>query len=130
VNFKAQNTEESIVYYGIASVWVFYFTGLLYVVGSAIGWVLCLYMFKRFIDGERFHIHFIVKVWLVGMLALLVTVIVGHLNFNLSTGSLIKSMIGWAKGWALLAIFPLVANLPIRYNAITAGIGSLCKQTC
>jgi len=129
MSFKAQNNEEAIVYYGIAGIWIFYFTGLLYVVGSAIGWVLCLFMFKRFIDGERFHIHFIVKVWIIGMLVLLLTVIVGHLNFNLSTGSLIKSMIGWGKGWALLAIFPLIANLPIRFQAITAGITSLCKQT-
>jgi len=127
--FTSRNTEESIIYYGIAGLWLFYFTGLLYVAGSVIGWVLCLFLFKRFINGERFNIHIVVIFWIVGMLVLLIAVVIGHLNFNLSTGSLIKSVIGWGKGWALLAVLPLIANLPVRTETVTAGIASLCKQT-
>ncbi len=127
--FTARNTEESIIYYGIAGVWLFYFTGLLYVAGSVVGWLLCLFMFKRFIRGERFKVHPVVIYWVMGMLILLLAVVVGHLNFNLSTASLIKSMIGWGKGWALLAVIPLIANLPVRTESVTAGIESLCKQT-
>jgi hypothetical protein len=35
-----------------------------------------------------------------------VALIMGHLNWELGTGKLIKSSVGWAKGWALIAIFP------------------------
>ncbi len=50
-----------------------------------------------------------------GVLVMLVTLWVGHLQLNLGTGETIKSTIGWAKGWALAALFPLAgAVLPIR----------------
>jgi len=45
--------------------------------------------------------------------------IYGHLNFNLSGGQLIKSTIGWAKGWALLALFIVLgALMPLKTNLI------------
>ena len=36
----------------------------------------------------------------------LVALWAGHMNWGLGVGKTIKSTIGWAKGWALLALFP------------------------
>jgi hypothetical protein len=49
-----------------------------------------------------------------GMGVMLVALVMGHLDFNLGTAAIVKSSIGWAKGWALLALFPLMGTLEIR----------------
>ena len=49
------------------------------------------------------------------MAVMLVALWVGHLDWGLGLKKTIKSSIGWAKGWALLALFILAgAILPIR----------------
>ncbi len=61
----------------------------------------------------------IVWLWIAGMAVMLVALWVGHLDWELGAGQTIKSTIGWAKGWALMALFPLVgAVLPIRRHAL------------
>jgi hypothetical protein len=57
--------------------------------------------------------------WLGGMTVMLIALWLGHLDWGLGTGQTIKSSIGWAKGWALLALFPLAgAVLPIRREVL------------
>ena len=56
------------------------------------------------------------------MFAMLVVLWLGHLDWALGTKQTIKSSIGWAKGWALLALFPLVgAVLQIRREVLVRG---------
>jgi hypothetical protein len=44
----------------------------------------------------------------------------GHMDWSLGTKQTIKSSIGWAKGWALLTLFPLLGVvLPIRREILT-----------
>ncbi|MGS0729930.1 O-antigen ligase domain-containing protein, partial [Shewanella sp. 0m-11] len=48
---------------------------------------------------------------------------------DLGLAKLIKSSIGWAKGWALLAIFPLLGSLKIRPELIYRACCIVCKHT-
>lgn len=63
------------------------------------------------------------------MLIMLVSLLVAHLDFNLGAAKTLKSSIGWAKGWALMAIFPLLGCLPIRPIIVYRASAIVCKQT-
>ncbi|MEC8574284.1 MAG: O-antigen ligase domain-containing protein, partial [Pseudomonadota bacterium] len=64
----------------------------------------------------------LIWIWGLGMAVMLLALWVGHLDWGLGTKQTIKSSIGWAKGWALLALFPLVgAILPIRRSLLIRG---------
>jgi hypothetical protein len=41
---------------------------------------------------------------------MLVILWIGHANLELGLGKTIKSSVGWAKGWALIALFPLAGS--------------------
>ncbi len=72
----------------------------------------------------------LVVVWCLAMLVMQIALLVGHANAGLSTGQTIKSSIGWAKGWALLAIFPLLgACLNIRACVLYRAVGWVALQT-
>ena len=50
---------------------------------------------------------------------MLIALWIGHFDWGLGLKQTIKSSIGWAKGWALLALFPLAgAVLPIRREVL------------
>ena len=51
------------------------------------------------------------------------------LDYDLPTSKLIKSSIGWAKGCALLALYPLAGCLPIRPQIIYRGVCIIGFQT-
>ena len=123
------NVEEKVISYCIQSTWILYFTGLLYVAGSLIAWLLVFIFFKRFMDGKNIKMHFLAYVWIFAMSIQLLAIIIGHINHDLPTTSLVKSTIGWAKGWALFALFPLVAHLNIRVQTIQHSLLNLSKQT-
>jgi hypothetical protein len=53
-----------------------------------------------------------------------VTLVLGHIDFNLGFAKIIKSSIGWAKGWALLSIFIILGyTLEVRYEVV-------CRAAC
>ncbi|WP_372878968.1 O-antigen ligase family protein [Spongiibacter marinus] len=59
-----------------------------------------------------------------------VALIFGHFDFYLGIPATIKSTIGWAKGWALLAVFILIgATLPIRPELIYRACCVICLHT-
>jgi hypothetical protein len=60
---------------------------------------------------------------------MLLSLVIGHLINDLGTAKLLKSSIGWAKGWALLAVFPLVSLLNIRVELIIRACMVVCLQT-
>ncbi|WP_233453883.1 O-antigen ligase domain-containing protein [Tsuneonella flava] len=71
-------------------------------------------------------------VWIcfAAMAAMLVILWAGHSNFSLGTAQTIKSSIGWAKGWALIALFPLAgAVLDIRLPVIARAVCQLGMWT-
>ena len=116
-----ETPEERVVWYAILGTWGFYLVGALYVVAPVIAWILfamglrtlCL----ELVHGgslRRFGISWSVLAWFAGMAMMLVALVVGHLDHGLGLGAIVKSTIGWAKGWALLALFPFIGCLAIR----------------
>ncbi len=64
----------------------------------------------------------VVLAWAAGMAAMLAALWAGHLDWGLGLKQTIKSTVGWAKGWALLALFPFAgAVLPIRREILVRG---------
>lgn len=121
------NPIERMVYRTLVLTWPFYAIGALYIVGPVLAWilgalaVLVLYLGTAVRTDMRATgtIPPVIWAWILGMFVLLVALWVGHLDWGLGLKQTIKSSIGWAKGWALLALFPLAgAILPIRREVL------------
>ncbi|MGB5240347.1 MAG: O-antigen ligase domain-containing protein, partial [Prochlorococcaceae cyanobacterium] len=103
--------------------------GGLYVVGSVLGWLLLFCLIIKILAGmdhpeqnEEVTISPVIWLWVVGMLVMEVALVMGHVDFNLGTAMIIKSSIGWGKGWAALALYPLAGCLNIRSKIISRAI--------
>ncbi|WP_245848247.1 O-antigen ligase domain-containing protein [Actibacterium ureilyticum] len=127
---KPQNPAERLLYRAMVLTWPFYAIGALYIVGPVLAWTLgglaalALYLgpAMRCDLRNQVPVHPLVWLWIAGMTAMLVALWVGHLDWGLGLKKTIKSSIGWAKGWALLALFPLIgAVLPIRREVLVRG---------
>ncbi|WP_375691804.1 O-antigen ligase domain-containing protein [Pseudooceanicola sp. LIPI14-2-Ac024] len=125
-----QNPAERMVHATLRWTWPFYFVGALYVVGPVLAWLLAglaalvLYLGPAIRPDLRARgpVPPVVWAWIIGMAVMLVALWIGHLNWGLGTKQTIKSSIGWAKGWALLALFPFAgAVLPIRREVVIRG---------
>lgn len=123
------NWPERLVWWSIICTYPIWLFGGLYVVGSILCWLLlCCLLIKILAridhpeENEKISISPVIWLWIIGMLIMQVALIAGHVNFNLGTGAIIKSTIGWAKGWAALALYPLAAALPIRSSIPTRAI--------
>ncbi|BAZ13300.1 hypothetical protein NIES4071_51390 [Calothrix sp. NIES-4071] len=133
---KPINFPERVIWYSIIGTYAFYLIGGLYIVGSVIGWILLIYLCKKLFNqteatplDERITIPLSTWIWIGGMLVMELALILGHYDFDLPTGLVIKSTIGWAKGWALLAVFPLVGVLKIRPQLLWRAACIVCFQT-
>ncbi len=132
-----QNLSESLIAGTIAASWGLWLVGGLYVAGPLLGWTLGglvaakLYVAPGLPSANRPpRIGFAVRVWLGGMAAMLFVLFVGHANFDLGAVATLKSSIGWAKGWALLALFPFAgAVLDVRAALIYRSVCRLGRQT-
>nr|WP_070959793.1 hypothetical protein [Hyphomonas sp. Mor2] len=129
--------EDHIVGVALAATWFVYLVGGLYVLGPVLGVGLAGLLFGRsYLSGSGVQTRSVpaipssVWVWIVGMLVMLVALEMGHINQNLGLGQTIKSNIGWAKGWALLALFPLAgACLDIRLETLIRASGWVALGT-
>jgi hypothetical protein len=133
---QPQNFPERVVWYAMTWTYFFYLLGATYVVGSLVGWILFLYLLlKLWLQDEstsaeeKIVIPWITWVWILGMLMMEVALIIGHLDYNLPMSQIIKSSIGWAKGWALIALYPLVGCLNIRPQIIYRAACVICFHT-
>ncbi len=127
-----ENFEERVVWFAITRTYLFYLFGALYVVAPVIAWILfAVVVMRAFSENpeERPQIPVAIWVWIIAMLVMLLALIVGHVSYGLGVGKLIKSTIGWAKGWALLAIFPLIGCLNIRPALIYRAAMVVCLHT-
>lgn len=126
---RPENPAEVLVYKTLIWTWPLYFIGALYVVGPVLAWLvgglaaLSLYLGQAMRPDLRAQpVPVAVWLWLAGMAAMLPILWVGHVNWGYGLASTIKSTIGWAKGWALMALFPLAgAVLPIRRAVLVRG---------
>ncbi|MCJ2184599.1 O-antigen ligase domain-containing protein [Novosphingobium sp. 1949] len=128
---------QTLIVWTIQGTWIFYVTGALYITGPALGWTLALmvawrfYVFPTLPRGQRpGPLPLAIVLWLIGMAGMEVALLAGHIGYGLGIGATIKSSIGWAKGWALLALYPLAgAALPIRPEAVYRAVCRLGLQT-
>ncbi len=101
----------------------------------AVGFALLVMLVARVLDlsEQSFELRLpptATIVWIAGMAALAAALVMAHLDYEFGTPTLIKSLFGWAKGWALFAIFPLLGSmLSIRPTVITRATGILAVQT-
>jgi hypothetical protein len=124
------NPAEAMVYRALIWTWPFYAVGALYVVGPVLAWLLAMLGFLALYLGPAIRqdlratgpVPPIVWAWIAGMLVMLIALWIGHMDWGLGLKKTIKSSIGWAKGWALLALFIFAgAVLPIRREALIRG---------
>lgn len=126
-----RNADEKLIWYAITSTYALYFLGALYLLAPALGWILLLRLLwsrcNQTVNSPA--IPLAIWIWVLAMLVMLISLVVGHLNNDLGTAKLIKSAIGWAKGWALMAIFPLISLLNIRSELIIRASMVVCRHT-
>jgi hypothetical protein len=130
------NFEEKLIWNTIIYTYAFYLIGGLYIVGSLLGWVLLYRLLLRVWQQSEdtpsdraIAIPVGVWIWIAGMLVMLIALIVGHLDFYFPLGLMVKSIIGWAKGWASLALFPLAGCLNIRPQILYRATCVVCLVT-
>jgi hypothetical protein len=133
----AKTPEERLIFGAIAGGWLWYVLGALYILGPALAAILLgKYLWRRYTlpaqeTGRRpAPIPFSVWLWIVGMVTLLLALLVAHVEGGLGFAQTLKSTIGWMKGWALLAAFPLLgACLSIRPEIVVRAMGWFAVQT-
>ncbi len=132
-----ETAAERLIARTILSTWGLWLVGGLYIAGPVLGWVLAgmaardLYLAPAMPPASRPPgVGSTVAVWLFAMAAMLVILLIGHATNDLGAAQTLKSAIGWAKGWALLALFIFAgAVLPIRAAVIHRAICKLGAQT-
>ncbi len=133
---RPETPEERVIFLAIVGTWLIWLVGGLYVAGPLIGYGLLGLVIARYTgmtgaelaDAPRFHVG--VFLWVAGMGAMLVALIVAHLEFELGAAQLLKSSIGWMKGWSLMAVFVVAgAALSVRPAVIFRATGILAAQT-
>jgi hypothetical protein len=131
------DAAEALISGAIQASWIFYFLGAQYIVGPLLGWTLALmacwrlYIAPALAPGARpGPVSVSVLLWLAGMGGMLAVLVAGHITNDLGLGQTIKSVMGWAKGWALLGLFPFAgAVLRVRACVIYRAICRLAVQT-
>ncbi|KZN34844.1 O-antigen ligase family protein [Pseudoalteromonas luteoviolacea] len=127
------SSEEFVVWAGLVLTYPAFLTGTLYVLGSVIGWLLFAMVITRIyveVDTKHASVSPMVWLWTIAMLVMLVALIIAHFNWSLGIGKTIKSSIGWMKGWALLALFPFIANMiQVRKEVIIRAVCIIAIQT-
>jgi len=132
-----QTTSEKLIAWSILSTWVMWLIGGLYLLGPALAWILAAlvardyYIAPALPDGRKPpSISWPIWLWIGGMGAMLIILLIGHVNYQIGLAGTLKSSVGWAKGWALLALFPLAgAALRIRPEVIYRAVCKLGAQT-
>jgi hypothetical protein len=130
-----ETLEERLIYWAIVSTWVLWLLGALMLVGPALGYGLLAIVIARALGladeaDENKRIPASALLWVAGMLAMLLALVVGHLDFEIADELMAKSIMGWAKGWALLAVFVVVgAVLRVRAQIVYRATGILALQT-
>ncbi|AFZ01806.1 hypothetical protein [Calothrix sp. PCC 6303] len=124
-DIQPQNIPEKVVWWAIANTYFIWLVGGLYVVGAIMGWLLLLFLVIKILAQtkdtpveEKISISWVIWLWVIGMIFMEIALIGGHVDYNLPTSLIIKSSIGWAKGWAALALYPLAGCLNIRPQLI------------
>ncbi len=129
---RPETPEERVIWHCIVWTWAYWLAGALYILAPAVGWTLAAMSARRLIMGDdnARRVPMGVWVWIAGMAMMEFALVVAHLDYDLGSATLLKSSIGWMKGWALLAVFPFVgATMRIRASIIFRATNILALQT-
>lgn len=131
---QPETLEERLIYWAIVGTWGFWLLGALYVLSPLLGFALVVIIVARALglmgEPEAPRLVPAAIVWMLGMAAMLVALVIAHIDFELGAGQTIKSIFGWGKGWALLAVFILVGTcMRIRPEVVYRATGLLAAQT-
>lgn len=125
--------EEKLILGALLFTYPIYAIGGLYITGSALGWtVLALVALRAFVEGENpfIDIPLLVWIWVLGMSVMLLSLWIAHGQWSLGSTQTIKSSVGWAKGWALLGLFPLLgAVVKLKPEALIRAVCVVAKHT-
>jgi len=126
-SFGHLSRDESIITKSITYTFFIYLLGALYLLAPVIGWGLAIAVIIRWVGGQEVghqNTRWLIILWCLSACLLEISLIAAHIDFDLGLGKLIKSTIGWAKGWALLSIFLVLGyTLKLRYQLI-------CRSAC
>ena len=133
---KPENFPEAVVWYYIIGTYGIYLLGAHYFLTAFMGSVLLFYLARQWwyqnsltSEAERIAIAPIVWIWVGAIFVIELALIVGHFNYNLGLGQVIKSSSHWFRTWAIFAIFPLAGHLKIRPQIIYRAVCILCLQS-
>ena len=114
---------EKLCFWTFVMTWPLYVVGALYLTAPALAWLMLLLIGISAYLGDSVRTDLklvgplppVVWGWVVGMAVMLLALWVGHATWDLGFGQTLKSTIGWAKGWAMVAIFIVIGAVwPIR----------------
>jgi hypothetical protein len=125
-SISPQGLAERVLWHSIVWTYGYYVLGALYVLAPVIGWTLLVRLAKQRGLAE---VPAVVWAWAVGMLVMLLALIVAHADFDLGLGLMIKSSIGWAKGWALIVVFMIIGCGQVRLALLARAAALLGIQT-
>ena len=134
---EPRSLEERLIFWAIVGTWGLWLAGLLYIAGAGLGYALLAIQAARILKSARAGATFDLRMpppaalaWIAGVLAMAVALICAHIDYELGMASLVKSFIGWMKGWALLAVYPLVgAVMSVRPQIVSRATCILGLQT-
>ncbi len=114
-----RSLPENILFWTYVLTWPLYLLGALYLVGPILAWLmlgllgLSAYLGHAIRSDLRIEhrVHPLVWCWVAAMFVMLVALWAGHMGWSFGLGPTIKSSIGWAKGWALIALFIVIGAL-------------------
>lgn len=107
----ATHHQNQLIGRSFGAIYPIYAIGGLYIAYPALAWYLFAQVFLGRLRNQSYALHPIITLWLIAMLAMLVVLVIGHIDWQLGTTATVKSAVGWAKGWALLAIFIFAGTL-------------------
>jgi hypothetical protein len=134
---EPQNLPERLVWYYILATYPIYLLGAHFVLVPLLATYLTFHLIKTrwsqteaTPSSEKITLSPSVWVWIVAVLVIEVALLVGHINFNLEIGQILKSSFNnWYRKWALFALFPLIGCLNIRSRLIYRAVCILCLQS-
>ena len=120
----------------IVSTWPLWLLGALYHVYPILAWVFAIWGLARRIGLTAEEPRVIrplpvgVWVWLLGTAMMVGALVVGHLGNGYGVPEMVKSLFGWAKGWALFALLPFAgSSLRIRPHVLIRSVNILSVHT-
>lgn len=124
-SIKPQNLPEALIWYYIIYTYPIYCVGGQYICATLLATFLTYVLLKKWWHqtdktppSEKITISSATWVWVVAVIIIEISLVVGHLNFELGISQIIKSSLNWYRSWGLIALFLLIGHLNIRPQII------------